>query len=1377
MTAAKYGGEELDFRLTFGEDSQATASGHTDADNDPSCYLFTALPQPVFQQHPELQCVTKSSQSQGPLTSNYVAPSSGSNPVDSPSRVFDCPSIQITSIPTTCQQDLGAQQHGFHLELEGASGPLTSRDQLYLPLDASYRDTSALCPSPCSSLSSRSWLSDASSCESFSHIYDDVEAELTEAASGFRFTSPLVSPQGSPLPSPLVSPQASPQVSPMVSPFGSPGCAYTEDPWSRYHQHQRPYSHSLSPHHSPYQSPRTSVNEDTWLSARQQSSSSSKPSSRPTSPYGKRPYSSADGIPGLSSPHLSPTPSPSHSPRGSVTDETWLGSPAVMAGSFLACAPDVDIPSKTRRTFQGNNSQDCMALLPGHGDSALEENNLVSSLLDSNIEASLPTLKKEDIVENYLSVPTTFSWGKPKQTHTPLFRSTSLPSLDCSLPSQYGQCELKLEIQPKPHHRAHYETEGSRGAIKSVCGRHPIVKTLEKDLYRLARQRDRDGKDVQHVRVIKDRDGRVLTSEESVQRRWKEYFEELMNEENEREKRVEGVNSVEQKVDKIRKDEVRKALMRMKSGKAVGPDDIPVEVWKCLGEAAVEFLNSLFNRVLESERMPEEWRRSVLVPIFKNKGDVQSCSNYRGIKLMSHTMKLWERVVEARLRKVVEICEQQYGFMPRKSTTDAIFALRILMEKYKDGQRELHCVFVDLEKAYDRVPREELWYCMRKSGVAEKYVRVVQDMYERSRTVVRCAVGQTEEFKVEVGLNQGSALSPFLFAIVMDQLSEEVRQESPWTMMFADDTVICRESREQVEESLERWRFALERRGMKVSRSKTEYMCVNEREGSGTVRLQGEEVKKVQEFKYLGSTVQSNGECGKELLGYNEKPVNLQMFIGTADDRHARPHAFYQVHRITGKTVATPSQEMLIGSTKILEIPLLPENNMSASIDCAGILKLRNSDIELRKGETDIGRKNTRVRAVFRVHIPQANGKVLSLQVASIPIECSQRSAQELPQIEKFSPNCDSVMGGHELLITGPNITPDSKVIFLEKGHDGRTQWEVDAKTVHEKSRDTTIVVKIPPYHKRTLGSSVQVQFYVSNGKRKRSLVQRFTYVPVQVKQEYESVEDTTTSDHAEQFSPLDQWLYSAGPVCVPSSTQRGYSSMGSPFLSQHHPSDDASGLHPILHPVSLDFAKPSSYQGIQQNQSYNGQLSLPCGAASVQAVMSENVSSVLGIGYQNTPGGVHGLNQVSGQRHNEGHLSLTSCTTQCEPISLNNYQSAQDSGELVVFPKSSSSLEVLASTTVPSTSHLNREALANPKSNAAISPAGTSGTICSLGAGASLNHSMDGQRLNIKQEPEKEKDLSFQSIGLQDITLDDVSEIIVRDLFQSPDSAPDGRS
>ena len=81
---------------------------------------------------------------------------------------------------------------------------------------------------------------------------------------------------------------------------------------------------------------------------------------------------------------------------------------------------------------------------------------------------------------------------------------------------------------------------------------------------------------------------------------------------------------------------------------------------------------------------------------------------------------------------------------------------------------------------------------MRKSGVAEKYVRVVQDMYESWKTMVRCAVGVTEEFKV-------------------DRLTDEVREESPWTMMFADDIVICSENREQVEEKIEKWRYARER--------------------------------------------------------------------------------------------------------------------------------------------------------------------------------------------------------------------------------------------------------------------------------------------------------------------------------------------------------------------------------------------------------------------------------------------------------------------------------------------------------------------------------------------------------------------------------------
>ncbi|XP_077886812.1 nuclear factor of activated T-cells, cytoplasmic 1 [Ictidomys tridecemlineatus] len=237
-----------------------------------------------------------------------------------------------------------------------------------------------------------------------------------------------------------------------------------------------------------------------------------------------------------------------------------------------------------------------------------------------------------------------------------------------------------------------------------------------------------------------------------------------------------------------------------------------------------------------------------------------------------------------------------------------------------------------------------------------------------------------------------------------------------------------------------------------------------------------------------------------ELHGYLEnEPLTLQLFIGTADDRLLRPHAFYQVHRITGKTVSTTSHEALLCNTKVLEIPLLPENNMRAIIDCAGILKLRNSDIELRKGETDIGRKNTRVRLVFRVHVPQPSGRTLSLQVASNPIECSQRSAQELPLVEKQSLDSYPVGGGKKMVLSGHNFLQDSKVIFVEKAPDGHHVWEMEAKTDRDLCRPNSLVVEIPPFRNQRISSPVQVSFYVCNGKRKRSQYQHFTYLPAHV--------------------------------------------------------------------------------------------------------------------------------------------------------------------------------------------------------------------------------------------------------------------------------------
>ena len=211
------------------------------------------------------------------------------------------------------------------------------------------------------------------------------------------------------------------------------------------------------------------------------------------------------------------------------------------------------------------------------------------------------------------------------------------------------------------------------------------TKEGEKELYRLAGQRDRTGKDVQHVRVIKDENGKVMVNSEAVLKRWKEYFEKLMNEENNRDPRTEEAEAVSEEVNCISREEVKNALKRMKKGKAVGPDELPVEVWKCMRETGIKFLIRLFNRLLMGEWMPEEWKTSVLIPIYINKRDAQCCGNNREIKLMSHTMKIWERIIEGRLRDRVEISKQQYGFMPGKETTNAMFALRMLMEEYREG--------------------------------------------------------------------------------------------------------------------------------------------------------------------------------------------------------------------------------------------------------------------------------------------------------------------------------------------------------------------------------------------------------------------------------------------------------------------------------------------------------------------------------------------------------------------------------------------------------------------------------------------------------------------------------------------------------------------
>lgn len=164
-----------------------------------------------------------------------------------------------------------------------------------------------------------------------------------------------------------------------------------------------------------------------------------------------------------------------------------------------------------------------------------------------------------------------------------------------------------------------------------------------------------------------------------------------------------------------------------------------------------------------------------------------NCNNYKGIK----PLKLWERVVESRLRKIVSISKRQYGFQKGKSTTQPMLHLRILEEKLREVDKTLHLVFVELEKAYDMVPREFIWYCLRRKLVPEEYVRILQDMHLNCKTRVASVVGQTED--IEVSLHQGLALGRLFFINILGIITE-------------DDLVLRDGEAEDLEGRLERWR-------------------------------------------------------------------------------------------------------------------------------------------------------------------------------------------------------------------------------------------------------------------------------------------------------------------------------------------------------------------------------------------------------------------------------------------------------------------------------------------------------------------------------------------------------------------------------------------
>src|SRR5271157_5206058 len=141
--------------------------------------------------------------------------------------------------------------------------------------------------------------------------------------------------------------------------------------------------------------------------------------------------------------------------------------------------------------------------------------------------------------------------------------------------------------------------------------------------------------------------------------------------------------------------------------------------------------------------------------------------------------------------------------------------------------------FIDLEKAFDRVPKEVLWWSLRTLGVEEWIIRVIQSMYDGAMTAVKLKGGESKEFEVKVGVHQGSVLSPLLFTIVLEALSRESKEGLPFELLYADDLALLAESENELMEKVTHWKVALEAKGLKVNMGKTKVMRC--RDGAGTV--------------------------------------------------------------------------------------------------------------------------------------------------------------------------------------------------------------------------------------------------------------------------------------------------------------------------------------------------------------------------------------------------------------------------------------------------------------------------------------------------------------------------------------------------------------
>ena len=210
--------------------------------------------------------------------------------------------------------------------------------------------------------------------------------------------------------------------------------------------------------------------------------------------------------------------------------------------------------------------------------------------------------------------------------------------------------------------------------------------------------------------------------------------------------------------------EVKWALGSITTNKASGGDGVPVELFQILKDDAVEVLHSICWQIWKPQQWPQDWKRSVFIPIPK-KGNAKECSDNHTIAFISHASKEMLKILQARLQQYMNcvLPDVQAGFRKGRGTRDQIANICWIIEKAREFQKNIYFCFIDYTKASDCVDHNKLWKNLKNMGVPDHLICLLSNLYTCQEATVKTGHGTTDWFQIGKGVCQGGILSPGLF--------------------------------------------------------------------------------------------------------------------------------------------------------------------------------------------------------------------------------------------------------------------------------------------------------------------------------------------------------------------------------------------------------------------------------------------------------------------------------------------------------------------------------------------------------------------------------------------------------------------------------------